>query len=201
MSNSRGNQDQQPVGGGAAARPGKPLIRVEAGDIAAAAADAVIVNLFEGVTQPGGATGAVNRALNGRVAALIREGGFAGELGEVAVIETAGLIPARHALIAGLGWRGAFDLAAVRRASAAAFRRAAEIGAKSVASIVHGGGIGGLDVRAAAEATAAGALDAVTGPSREAHEPQAGVSLELITLLERDEEKLAEVRLGASSVG
>ena len=38
-------------------------IRVEKGDITQRQADAIIVNLFEGVTSPGGGTGAVDRAL------------------------------------------------------------------------------------------------------------------------------------------
>ena len=42
-------------------------IRVVRGDIAQQAADAIVVNLFEGVTAPGGATGAVDRALDGAI--------------------------------------------------------------------------------------------------------------------------------------
>ena len=46
-------------------------LSVAQGDIAAAEADLIVVNLFEGVTMPGGATGAVDRALNGAIARLI----------------------------------------------------------------------------------------------------------------------------------
>ena len=37
-------------------------IKVQSGDIASVAADAIVVNLFEGVTAPGGGTGAVDQA-------------------------------------------------------------------------------------------------------------------------------------------
>ena len=39
--------------------------QVRSGDIAESAADVVVVNLFEGVTAPSGATGAIDRALDG----------------------------------------------------------------------------------------------------------------------------------------
>ncbi len=39
-------------------------IRAERGDIVQQKVDAIIVNLFEGVTSPGGATGAVDQALD-----------------------------------------------------------------------------------------------------------------------------------------
>ena len=40
-------------------------LRVESGDITQFPGKAIIVNLFQGVTQPGGGTGAVDRALGG----------------------------------------------------------------------------------------------------------------------------------------
>jgi len=49
-------------------------IKVETGDIAGHPAKAIVVNLFEGVKAPGGATGAVDKALDGAISALIAEG-------------------------------------------------------------------------------------------------------------------------------
>ena len=42
-------------------------LEVSQGSIANTAADTIIVNLFEGVTIPGGATGAVDQELGGAV--------------------------------------------------------------------------------------------------------------------------------------
>jgi leucyl aminopeptidase len=42
-------------------------IVVTQGNIAAQSADCIVVNLFEGVTAPGGATGAVDAALDGMI--------------------------------------------------------------------------------------------------------------------------------------
>ena len=40
-------------------------VKVEAGDITRLETPCIVVNLFEGVTAPGGATGAVDAALDG----------------------------------------------------------------------------------------------------------------------------------------
>ncbi|MER3457870.1 MAG: leucyl aminopeptidase, partial [Chloroflexota bacterium] len=82
--------------------------------------DLIVVNLFEGVTQPGGATGAVDRALGGAVGDLIAGGDFKGKLDETAVLYPRGAIPARRVLIVGLGKAEEFTLDRVRRASATA---------------------------------------------------------------------------------
>ena len=121
-------------------------IVVKQGDIVAAEADTVIVNLFEGVGVPGGATGAVDRALDGAIADLIAGGDLKGKAGEVAVIYPRGAIGARRVLVVGLGQADKFDLDGVRQAAAAGIKSARDLGARRVASIVHGAGIGGLDV-------------------------------------------------------
>ncbi|MFH1484493.1 MAG: M17 family peptidase N-terminal domain-containing protein, partial [Chloroflexota bacterium] len=71
-------------------------VKVMSGDITKLRADAVIVNLFEGVKQPGGGTGAVDRALGGAIAELIAAGEIKGKLNEITVVHTLGRIePAR----------------------------------------------------------------------------------------------------------
>ena len=133
-------------------------IQIKHGNIVTIDADTLIVNLFEGVTAPGGATGAVDKALNGAISDLIAGGDFKGKAGEVAVLYPRGAIAARRVLVVGLGKADAFDLEGVRRASAAAVKRARDLNAQHAATIVHGAGIGGLNARAAAQATIEGCL-------------------------------------------
>ena len=45
--------------------------------------DTIIVNLFEGVTTPAGATGAVDSALDGAIVELIENGDLTGKAGEI----------------------------------------------------------------------------------------------------------------------
>ncbi len=133
-------------------------IAVAQGTIQTFLADTIIVNLFEGVTTPGGATGAVNNVLGGAISELIQNGDFTGKAGECVVLYPRGAIPAKRVLVAGLGEARDFDLDGVRGAAASAIRKAGEHRARHVATIVHGAGIAGLPVAAAAQATAEGSL-------------------------------------------
>ena len=132
-------------------------IKLKQASITAAAADLIVVNLFQGVTAPGGATGAVDQALRGTISDVIAAGDFTGKSGEMLVLYTrGGTIPAGRVLVIGLGEAGKFDLRAARNAAATAVRKARDLGAKTVATIVHGAGIGGLDPAAAAAALVEG---------------------------------------------
>ncbi len=120
-------------------------IVVKQGNIAQEAAELIVVNLFQGVTLPGGATGAVDGALGGMIRDVLATGDFTGKAGETLVLYTRGAVPAPRVLIVGLGEAAKFDLQGVRNASATAARKARELGVKRFATIVHGAGIGGLE--------------------------------------------------------
>ena len=159
-------------------------------------ADAVVVNLFRGVRIPGGATGALDDALGGAIRELIEGGDLKGELGEVAVLYPRGAVAARRVLVVGLGPSDGFGLEQVRRASAAAASKAREVGAARVATIVHGAGVGGLDVAEAAQATLEGALLAgyrfASAKKGVADAPR----LEHVAVVEADAGRLDAVRQG-----
>jgi len=125
-------------------------IQIEQGNIATTKADLVIVNLFEGVTRPGGATGAVDRALDGKISQLIALGDCSGELGKTTLIYTLGKMPAPRVLVVGLGKASDFDAHNARIAAAKAISAARKAGAKRVATITHGAGIGGMNPTTAA---------------------------------------------------
>jgi len=174
-------------------------VEVRRGQIEHAEADAIVVNLFRGVSVPGGATGAVDAALGGAISAVIVAGDFEGRLGETLVLYTGGAIPAPRVVLVGLGGRDKFGLDEVRRASAAAAKQARKIGVEHLATIVHGSGVGGLDAAPAAQATVEGAelglyeyteLKTSSGDGR-----HAGPST--LTIVEHDGDRLGEVRDGA----
>ena len=110
------------------------------------------------MTTPGGATGAVDAALNGAIRRLIELGDVRGKAGELTLIHTHGQLPAPRVLIAGLGKQADFDLDAVRNLSANIVRFLRRPGIGRVATIVHGAGIGGLAPEGAAQAVAEGAV-------------------------------------------
>jgi leucyl aminopeptidase len=173
-------------------------ITVQQGGIQAVPADAIVVNLFQGVTEPGGATGVVNQALGGAIGELIAGGDLRGKLGQTAVLYPRGAIPARRVIVVGLGEANKFNLEAVREVSAVAIKQAKKLGAAHVASVVHGGGTGGLDLAEAAQAVVEGSLLALyeyQAPRRQ-KDPEAEGRIESLTLIEFDESKLQAIEAG-----
>ena len=173
-------------------------VNVIQGNIQDQTADTLIVNLFEGVTVPGGATGAVDKALGGAISDLIANGDISGKMGEVGVVYPRGAIAAKRVLVAGLGQREEFDLEGVRRAAAAAIKRARELNGKQAATIVHGAGIGGLDTAAAAQATVAGSLLAsyrFDAPKRQEEQNE----IEALAVVAFDGSKVGEIEAGVKT--
>ncbi len=132
--------------------------QVKQGFVQDEATELLVVNLFEGVTEPGGALKAVDQALSGLIAQVIAAGDFKGKLGETQVLYSNGALPAQRVLITGLGKQADFGVAQARKAAAAAANQARKLGVARLATVVHGAGAGGLDVAVAAQAVAEGTL-------------------------------------------
>ena len=133
-------------------------IRVVGGDIQDIADELIVVNLFEGIESPGGASGAVDRAMGGVLAEAIAAGDVRGKKGETTVFYTRAAIPAPRVLVVGLGPRDKFTLQTVREVAASAACKARDLGVKSFSSILHGAGSGGLVPGDAAQAIVEGTI-------------------------------------------
>ncbi|WP_420628859.1 leucyl aminopeptidase [Candidatus Leptofilum sp.] len=160
-------------------------------------ADTIVVNLFDDVTTPSGATGAVDLALDGAISELIASGDLTGKMGEVGVLYPRGAMAATRVLVVGLGKRDGFDLEGVRQAAANGIKQAHKLKAKNVATIVHGAGVGGLDVTAAAQATVEGSLLATYRFAATRQEPEPPHEIESLTIVEFDGSKLAAIEAGS----
>ncbi len=119
---------------------------------------AIVVNLFEGVRRPGGATGAVDRALEGMIRDLVRGGDLRGEYLDTVLFRTFGRIPAERVLVVGLGEREDFSSDRARDVSAKVARYLRDQGVDSYSTIIHGAGIGGFALQDAGEALVEGVL-------------------------------------------
>ena len=170
-------------------------IKVLVGDITQIESDALIVNLFEGVRQPGGATGAVDKALTGAISALIREGELKGELNQTALIHTLGKIPSKRVIIVGLGKREEFNLDRIRQVTATSLRKARDLGAKRVTTIVHGAGVAGIDPEAASKSLAEGAVLGLYKFDKYL-EKKEEKEVEELTIVEFDEKKVKKIEEG-----
>ena len=173
-------------------------INVVSGDIAQQSVGAVVVNIFEGVTSPGGATGAVDRALDGAISRLIQEGETRGKSGELTLIHTLGKMAPARVLVAGLGSASDFDTERVRRVSAAACRRLRYIGVKTVATVAHGAGIGGMDRRSSAQAIAEGALLGLYKFDKYKSRENDASDIDELVIVEFDADKIAAMEDGVS---
>ncbi|MCD6391409.1 MAG: leucyl aminopeptidase [Dehalococcoidia bacterium] len=136
-------------------------IKVITGDIAQIEADAIVVNLFEDTTQPGGATAAVDKALGGAISSLINRGETKGKFGEINIIHTFGKprqVGAEIVAIVGLGKLQDFNTDKIRGVAGEFCRALRKLNCHKIATILHGTGTGGIQPETSAQAITEGAL-------------------------------------------
>ena len=173
------------------------------GDIAQVQSDAAIVNLFEGVKNPGGATGAVDGSIGGVISELIQDGEITGKKGNYVLIHTPdirydGFAPKR-VLVAGLGKSEEFGYDAAREVAAATVSRIKTI-ADSATSIVHGAGIGGLDTDKAAQALAEGSIiGAYTFNKYKKTSNDSDNRIQSLNIVEFDDARMQDIESGLAS--
>jgi leucyl aminopeptidase len=177
-------------------------IQVEQGSLVDIATPLLVVNLFEDADSPGGATAAVDEALGGLLVRLRESGELRGKAGEVVVVHNQGSagLKAERVAVVGLGSQESFTAEGVRRAAAAAARKARDLRVASYATVLHGAGAGGLAPEAAAEALAEGSLLALYAYDDLRHEHVAGGhEVARATVVERDPERVDAIRAGVAS--
>ncbi len=167
---------------------------VQVGDIAKWQGDGIVVNLFEGATEPKGATGAVDKSLKGLLTKLIAQGELKGKLGSATIVHTHDRLPADRVCVVGLGKPEEFTLDRARQAAANGVKALRDAGAKKIATIIHGAGVGGLDASRAAQANAEGIVMGLW-QFRKYHSDNSEVKeLDRVVLLERDAARARTMR-------
>jgi leucyl aminopeptidase len=171
-------------------------IKVIAGDITKVEADAIVVNLFEGVEHPGGATGAVDKVLDGAITKLVEQGEIKGKLNEVNIIHSLGKMPARLIVVAGLGKQSEFNVDKIRGLVAESCRSLRRLNCRRIATIVHGSGVGKIEPEAAAQAIAEGSLLGLYRFLKYITKEAEDVDVEELLIIERDSDKLQALKQG-----
>ena len=174
-------------------------IEVQVQDVLTYKGDALIVNLFDGVKKPGGATGAVDQALGGLISQAIAQGEFRGKSGTTLLLHTQGKVKAERVLVAGLGKQELFGLASVRVVTGQALRVLRRHGCRRVGTILHGSGAGGLGVKEVAQAVTEGALLGLYTFDRYKKKEEDHKPIQALALLLRDRVQVAEVRGGSGT--
>ena len=171
-------------------------IKVIVGDITRAEVDAVIVNLFEEVERPSGATGAVDKALDGVITKLIEQGEIKGKLNEVGIIHSLGKIPARIVAVVGLGKQSEFTLDKIRILAAESCRSLRKLNCRRIASIVHGAGVGGIEPEVASQAVVEGSLLGLYSFRKHLTKEPEYRDIEEMIIVERDAAKVQVLERG-----
>ena len=125
-------------------------IKVVAGDIARIKADALIVNYFEGMKRPEGDTASLDKALDGAISRLIRQGEIKGKCNEVTIIHSLGKLPADRVVVVGLGKPPELTLDKIRGAMAAACRLLRRKYVASIATVSQVTGTAGITAEGSA---------------------------------------------------
>ncbi|MDD3593421.1 MAG: leucyl aminopeptidase [Candidatus Gastranaerophilales bacterium] len=165
------------------------------------ACDVLIINLFEGVKIPGGATGVVDNTLGGIITNyVIKEQGFSGKFADTYVLDTNGKIPAKKVLIIGLGKQEDFDLNKLIILSSKMIRKCEGIlNAKKIATILHGGGLAALDAKCCAKAITTGLMIGAYKFNKYKSEKQEDKSIDEVIIVEQDPAKVEKIKEGMAN--
>ncbi len=156
---------------------------------------AIVVNLFEGVESPSGATGAVDRALDGAITRLISLGDVKGKRGEFTLIYSLGKLATDRVVVAGLGHPESFDISVARNVHGETARFLRSKGVGSYATVLHGAGAGGLDARPSGQAAAEGLLLGLYSFDKYKSEPDS-TRVDSVEIVEFDEKRIDAIRAG-----
>ena len=173
-------------------------VKVSKGNVATIETDALIVNLFEGVKKPAGATGSVDTLLDGIISQLILEGEVTGKKNEATLIHTLNKMPASRVMIVGLGQKSKFSPDVLRQVLGTAMRRLRGLKVKRVVSIAHGAGIGEMEPAVSSQAITEGAILGLYKFDKYKTLLKNQASIDELTIVEEDDSKIKLLQAGVN---
>jgi leucyl aminopeptidase len=133
-------------------------IKAAIGNIARLRAGAIIVSHFQGIRHLEGETIAVDRAMDGAIAGLVRQGDIKGKSGEMTLLHSLGRLPAARVMVVGLGKKRDLTVDRIRSVTAEACRYLRGKNVGSAVTAVLGAGVNRIRTEAATRAVTEGAL-------------------------------------------
>ena len=171
-------------------------LKIENAPIMELNADLLVLNLFEGTTVPGGATGSVNEDLNGVISKfVIKKEGFSGKFGSTYLLPLPDCKQYTKLLLVGLGKREDFSINKLRELSSLIIQKAKTIfNVKTVVSMLHGAGCAGFEPYDCGKAIAEGLM--IGGYEFTAYKSGKSKGLKEFKIAECDSEKYKEAKEG-----
>jgi len=160
--------------------------------------DVLVVARYAGESRAEPEARQVDQALDGLLGRALEEERFEGRLGETTCIHTGGRLPAKRVLVVGMGRRAEAKAEAVRRAAAAALRRARDLSARRVVTSLVGGR---LAARVRAQALGEGALLGLYSFDRYKARKEEPRAVETLTVAVPGDRDQAAVREGLRVAG
>ncbi|MBO9540750.1 leucyl aminopeptidase [bacterium] len=133
-------------------------LTIKTGAPAAEKGELIAIALFEGESKLGADAQAVDKALGGIVADVLKSGDFAGKLNQTMMIPTGGKLGAKRLLLVGLGKPAELTVERVRQAAGKATVTARDLGIKTFSTAVFGLDAEDIDAHATARAFVEGML-------------------------------------------
>lgn len=170
-------------------------VKIEKKSILDVEADAIVVNLFEGVKIPGGVTGVVDKAFKKIISNfVIKQEKFEGKYGEI--YELPLVNENKKIYIVGLGKSEEFNLTKVRNLNAKLIKKINKNKSiKKVVSILHGAGIAGLCPYGCAQMITEGVISGLYDFDKYKSEKNE-INVKEFIIAEIDNEKYKEAKKG-----
>jgi len=179
-------------------------VTVERADCREYGTPLLVAKVFEGKDELVGPVALLDERMGGRISDVRRRGDFRGRPGDTLLLyPEPSAIAAERVLLVGLGKQSELEPERIRRAAGAAVKEAIKLRLGSVASLMHHAELAddrlrpGDAARAVAEGAVLGAYR-FTEMKTEKKDDDPPVELEQFTLLEKVEEKAAEIERGAA---
>jgi leucyl aminopeptidase len=111
-------------------------VAVKSGSLDKVAVDAIVLMLHQGEHELQGTAAVIDKALDGAIAGLLRDGEFAGKARQQALLPTYGRLKAKKVILSGLGDASKLTLEGIRQAAGSAAAYARNLSATTLATTI-----------------------------------------------------------------
>ncbi|MQG73700.1 MAG: leucyl aminopeptidase [SAR202 cluster bacterium] len=175
-------------------------IQVIAGDVTSQTVDAVLVSVFESAVNLEGPTEVLDRALDGAISDLMRDGEIKGARGEISLIHTLGKIAPKRVIVVGLGSQQTFNIDTLRYVGGESARFLKKLRVGECLSAIQGPLDGRFTVGQESQAVVEGVLLGLYKfTEHKSDKPSEDAKIRGFGFIHPDQSKVAEIEHGVST--